>query len=486
MSLLGITSCGAYIPRLRLSRKVMAQANAWALPSLRAAGKGERAICNWDEDSLTLAVEASRDALVGVDRTSVAAAYLASTSLPFIERQNAGLLAAALRLPKSTATLDIGGSQRAATSILANAVALKSRGSVLIAAADHRRAKPGSAQEFQWGDAGAALLLGTGPAVARCLGAHSLTDDFVDHYRTEEQPYDYGWEERWVRDEGYGKLVPEAVHTLLGQLGADASNIAHFIMPSAFGGLAAAMARKLGIPEQAVTDDMSARVGDSGVAHPLLMLASVLQHGRAGERILVVGFGQGCDVLLFEATGPAGATAARNAVDGALARGRTDDNYLRFLSFNRELDIEWGKRAEIDNRTALSAQYRLSDMVLGFVGGRCKVTGTVEFPRSRISVFPGARNIDTQEDLPLAEEPAKIMSFTEDWLSFKESPPFRYGQVQFDCGARLIMEFADSDSGQLEVGMPLKMAFRIKDFDHRRGYRRYFWKAVPAANWAQV
>ena len=86
----------------------------------------------------------------------------------------------------------------------------------------------------------------------------------------------------------------------------------------------------------------------------------------------------------------------------------------------------------------------------------------------------------------MADEPAKIMSFTEDWLSYKESPPFQYGQVQFDCGARLIMEFADADIGQLEVGMSLRMAFRIKDFDQRRGgYRRYFWKAVPAANWAQ-
>jgi 3-hydroxy-3-methylglutaryl CoA synthase len=481
---LGIIAVGAYIPRLRLSRKAIAQANAWAFPSLQSAAKGERSICNWDEDSLTLAVEASRNALSGLDRASISAAYLASTSLPFIERQNAGVLASALRLPKATATLDVGGSQRAGTSILGNAVQLNGRGNVLIAAADHRRPKPGSSQELQWGDAAAAIVLGTGGPLARCLGVHSIADDFVDHYRTEEQPYDYGWEERWIRDEGYGKLVPETVRGLLGQLGVEPSGITHFVMPNAFGGLAAAMARKLGIPEHAVADDLASRVGDSGTAHPLLILASVLQRSRAGEKILVVGFGQGCDALLFEASGQAGSGASSRKVDGALARGRIDDNYLRFLSFNREIDLDWGKRAEIDNRTALSAQYRLSDMVLGFVGGRCRETGTVEFPRSRVSVFPGARHIDTQEDLPLAEEPAKIMSFTEDWLSFKESPPFRYGQVQFDCGARLIMEFADSDTGQLEVGMPLKMAFRIKDFDHRRGFRRYFWKAVPAANWA--
>jgi hypothetical protein len=26
----------------------------------------------------------------------------------------------------------------------------------------------------------------------------------------------------------------------------------------------------------------------------------------------------------------------------------------------------------------------------------------------------------------------------------------------------------------------VRMAFRIKDFDEKRGFRRYFWKAVPA------
>jgi hypothetical protein len=26
----------------------------------------------------------------------------------------------------------------------------------------------------------------------------------------------------------------------------------------------------------------------------------------------------------------------------------------------------------------------------------------------------------------------------------------------------------------------VRMAFRIKDVDEKRGFRRYFWKAVPA------
>jgi uncharacterized OB-fold protein len=55
------------------------------------------------------------------------------------------------------------------------------------------------------------------------------------------------------------------------------------------------------------------------------------------------------------------------------------------------------------------------------------------------------------------------------------------GFVQFDIGARLLMEIVDVGEAGLEVGVPLKMVFRIKDVDKARGYPRYFWKATPLA-----
>ena len=62
-----ITGYGAYIPRRRLQRKAVAEANAWFAPGLLASAKGERAMANWDEDSITMVVEAGRDCLPAVD-----------------------------------------------------------------------------------------------------------------------------------------------------------------------------------------------------------------------------------------------------------------------------------------------------------------------------------------------------------------------------------------------------------------------------------
>ena len=59
----GITAYGAYLPRLRLDRASIAAAHAWAMPGLKGQGRGERSMADWDEDSITMAVEAARDCL---------------------------------------------------------------------------------------------------------------------------------------------------------------------------------------------------------------------------------------------------------------------------------------------------------------------------------------------------------------------------------------------------------------------------------------
>ena len=63
---------------------------------------------------------------------------------------------------------------------------------------------------------------------------------------------------------------------------------------------------------------------------------------------------------------------------------------------------------------------------------------------------------------------------------FYPAPPLYVGLVQFDNGARVLMEMVDVDPAKFDVGSTLRMVFRIKEKDSRRHYNRYFWKAVPA------
>ena len=75
----GITAYGAYIPRGRLSKQAIAEANSWFDASLKSLSRGERAICNWDEDSITMAVEAANNCLCSKPDIDLSSLYLAST-----------------------------------------------------------------------------------------------------------------------------------------------------------------------------------------------------------------------------------------------------------------------------------------------------------------------------------------------------------------------------------------------------------------------
>jgi 3-hydroxy-3-methylglutaryl CoA synthase len=482
----GITAFGAYLPRLRLQRKAMAAANAWFNPSIMGQGKGERTMANWDEDAVTMAVEAARDALPGGDpfvgRRHVEALYFASTTMPFADRQNAGIVAAALSLPEDIHTADVTGSQRAGVSALIAALEkVKSGGAktALVASADRRKTRAGSVQEFQFGDGAAALVVGTDRIAAKYLGSHSLSLDFVDHFRGESEEYDYNWEERWIRDEGYSKIVPRAVKGALEKAGVAAASIDHFILPCQFAKLDQQLAAKCGIDAAKVRDNLAATVGECGTAHALVMFAHALEDAKPGQKILLAAFGQGCDAAIFEVTEAIDRARPHKGVKGWLARRKEETNYVKWLAFNGLVEMEKGMRAEKDNKTALTVTYRKRDMLFGLVGGKCEKCGTAQFPRTRICVNPNCRAVDQQKPFSFAELKGKILSWSADYLTYSQDPPSHYGMVTFEEGGRFLSDITDVDIGTIDTGSAMRMVFRIKDFDEKRGFRRYFWKAAP-------
>lgn len=476
----GIHRFGAYLPWRRLSRAAVAEANRWLNPGLAGLARGERTMASWDEDPITLCVEAARIAL-GDARESLTAIHFASSTAPFADRQNAAVVAGALRLGEALRASDHGGSQRAATSALLAALdgAVAANRTALVVAADRRRAPAASSQEMQFGDAGTAFVVGAGDGVAHYLGGGSITTDFVDHYREAGREFDYQWEERWVRDEGLRKIIPAAIRSVLTDVGIDPASIDHFIFPTHVRGADAQIAASVGIGTENIRTSLAQSVGDTGVPHALLMLAHTLEEAQPGQRILVATFGQGCDVLLFETT-----DAITDAVPGTslahqLVSGKPETNYLRYLVFNDLIEWERGKRAERDRQTALTTLYRKREMITALTGSECGKCGTRQFPGTRICVNPNCRAVDSQQPHCFADQPASIISWSGDHLVFTLDPPLHYGMVGFAEGGRILVEFADCEPEEIGTGAPVRMVFRIKDYDALRGFRRYFWKAVP-------
>lgn len=468
----GLVATTRYLPRLRLERTALLAQHAWMAPGLRGLARGQRSMANWDEDTNTMAVEAGRQLLSALPGCIPEALTLASTTLPFADRMNAAIVAAALGVPEKAFARDVASSPRAALSELSAAMRNPSAGTQMLLAAERRIARPASTQEMLFGDGAAGVLVGSGAPLATYVASASLHADFVDHFRETGQDHDYGWEERWIRDEGHLKLMVSTGKRCLEQAGVQPDDIALFAMPSTLPKVNEAVARKLGIAPPAVIDAGHEAFGDLGGAQALALLDIALRQAKPGALVMVCAFGSGCDALLLR----------RSEVPysgGEPDKGRSETSYTKYLSFTGQLALEWGMRAEMDSKTALSAAWREHGRVARFEGGRCSICGTVQFPRTGVCVNPECRAVGAQEVLSLAEMPARVLSHTSDYLAYTPHPPFQFGHIDFQGGGRVLMEFADADADELQVGMPVRMVYRVKEFDRNRGFRRYFWKATP-------
>ena len=476
--MIGITGFGAYIPTARLQKQAMVEANAWFDGGLKALGKGERSICNWDEDTITMAVEAGKDCLSSLGSNNVDALYLASTTLPFLDRQNSVVVREAINLDPYIRTMDVSSSQRAATSALLALLEAGSDNNSLLIASEHRRTKAGSRAEMLWGDGAASLAVGSRNVIAQYLGGESVALDFIDHYRGEDSSFDYDWEERWVRDEGFMKIVPDTITRLLERCELKISEINHFVFPTDQARTPAAVAKKIGLNPEALVDNGLASVGAAGVAQPILMLCAALEKASPGEVIVAVGFGQGCDALAFRVTDEIKRLNPARGYKGSLANRRSETNYNKFLSFNNLIERDIGKRGEADKQTYLSGFNRRKDLLNGFIGGKCRECGTVQIPREKYCVNPQCQKLDSQDQHPFSNASGTVMSWTADQLTFDWNPPAYFGMVQFDGGGKLMMDFTEVEEGKIDSGAKVSVHFRIKGFDSQRGFVKYFWKAV--------
>lgn len=466
MAQTSLKSAAGYLPLLRFDRKVARGELKWA--GLGGSGRGRRAVAGWDEDALTMAVEAARSLSFDAPVDSV---VFASTSSPFSDRSMAGLVGEALRLDRGTITQDVANTRRAAVTALLKA--LKSNASELIVSGEKRVATPGSAQHLNWGDGGSAALVGPGDGIARLLGSASVNADLLDVFTEADHSLPYGAEDRFVRDEAVQEVYVPAVTAALEKAAVAAGDIAIAVVPEPVDGIYKAVAKACGLKAENVCSEIMAQAGDLGATMPLFGLALALERALPRQKVLLAGFGNGADVLILEVTGAAPSTAS-----AVLQRGAPLTSYSRFLSLTGAIALDWGPRSEVNQKVSSSTLLRHGRDMHGFVGGR-DAKGNVQFPKTPIPVRPDAEGPEAYQDVALADVPARIVSMTADRLNFTPDPPFYFGLVQFENGARVAMEHCDIEGRAPEVGDAVRMRFRIKAIDRQRHFRTYFWKAAP-------
>lgn len=462
---------------------LIVQNMAWYFPVIMAVAGGEKSVANWDEDAVSMAVAAAYDCMSGKDRKSLEGVYLASTSMPFADRINSGIVAAALNVPEEgVMNADFSSCMKSGTTAAIaalEAIQAGSKSNVLVVASDKRNAKMATMLEMFYGDGAAALLFGNKDVIAEFKGSYSVNCDFVDHYKGYGKEFDYSYEERWVRDIGYGRIIPEAIRGFLAKSGMKIGDFSKVIYPCYFSGTHNAIAKSLGIDKQRAQDNLHSLCGDTGSAHPLVLLVAALEEAKPGDKLLLASFGQGCDVMAFEVTEKIKNLPPRVGIKGSLANRMELKNFQKYAKFRNLITADLGIRGEANPNTSLTVLWRKRKMLLGLVGVRCTKCGTPQFPSYPVCVNPDCWSVKQFEDYEFSDKPGKVLMFTGDMLSATVDPPAIYGLVHFEGGGRTLFDFTDCDLGQLKVGMKTKMSFRRRQTDTVRGFTGYFWKAVP-------
>ena len=477
--MVGITSYGAYVPMYRMERMVIWSAIGWATGI--APQPGEKAVANYDEDSLTMAVAAGLDCLNGFDRGKIDGLYLATTTATHKERQSSGMVTTALDLREDVRTADFGDSIKAGTTAINAAIDAVKAGSarnLMVIATDSRLGAAGGSAEQLFGDGAAALMIGDEGVVASLEGSFSLTEDLMDVWRADGDTFIRTWEERFIRDEGYMKIMPKAAAGLLAKyklsLG-DFTKVAFYAPDARTHG---AIARAMKLDPGQVQDPLINTIGNTGTASPLMMLVAALEDAKPGDKILVISYGNGSDALYFQVTEEIEKVRNRNGIKKSVASKKQLTSYEKYVRFREILPIELGGRAEMF-ATPVSALWRVHKAGLALVGSKCKRCGTPQYPPQRVCVNPECKAIDQMEPYRFSDKKAELFTYTGDNLAVSPDPPQVYGIIQFEGGGRSLMNVTDCVLEELKVGMPVEMTFRKLYSDAARGIHNYWWKATP-------
>lgn len=465
----GILSYGAYIPYLRLPLAAISGGK-------RVEGGPEKAVANWDEDALTMAVAAATDCLRGIDRAGIDGVIFASTSFAFKEKQGAAIIAKALDLRRDVMTADVGDTLRSGTGALRAALDAVRAGSakrVLVAVGENRMASPRSALEANFGDAGAAFLVGAEAPVATVEAVHAVADEMIDVWRTEGDPFVHAWEDRFVVDHGYRANVREVVRGLLGKLDRKPADFAKLVLYGPDARSHGALARELGFdPARQLQDALFGRVGNSGSAAAPLQLAAALEVARAGDTLLVVGYGDGADALALRVEEPISRLGDRRGVRWHLERRGEMPGYDMYIRFKQLLATENDRRAGAG--ISATKHFRDRDYEISLHAQKCRKCGQVQYPHQRVCFKCFAK--DEFDHVRLSDRIGTLKSFTFDNFAGSPNPPLVATVTDVD-GARLYIQMTDANPKEVRLDLPVELVFRkIHDAG---GAPNYFWKCTP-------
>jgi len=306
----GIIGYGAYIPRNRIRVEEIAKIWGADAPSYK---KGlqlrEKSVPGPDQDTITMSVEAARNALkrCGIDPKEIGAIYIGSESHPYAVKPSGTTVAEAIGATPDIHCADFEFACKAGSEGMFVAASLVMAGQMKYAlgiGADTSQGAPGDALEYSAAAGAAAFIFADHDLLAVMEETYSFMTDTPDFWRREHQFYpQHGG--RFTGEPAYFRTVMGAANGILKKSGAKVEDFDYVVFHQPNGKFPMRVGGMLGFKREKIeTGWLVPTLGNTYSGASPLGLTAVLDVAKPGNRILMISYGSGAgsDAFIWKCT----------------------------------------------------------------------------------------------------------------------------------------------------------------------------------------
>ena len=346
--MIGIVGYGAYLPKYRVKTEVIAE--QWGADGeavKRGLQLAEKTVPGQDEDTITISVEAAKNALrrAQINPEEIGAVYIGSESHPYAVKPSATVLIDALGIGPHVHVASFEFACKAGTEAMYAAYSHVKAGEMKYAmgiGADTSQGAPGDALEYSASAGGAAFIMGSERVIAELLYSHSYTSDTPDFWRREGEFYPRH-SGRFTGDPAYFRHVIGAATALLEKSKMKPEDFKHAVFHMPNGKFPQEVGKRLGFTKQQLEVGWIVPwMGNTYSGSSPTGLAGILDIAKPGELIFMVSFGSGAgsDGFIFRVTDEIVKVQNKAAkVRDMLEKNTLYLNYGKYAKFRRKIKL---------------------------------------------------------------------------------------------------------------------------------------------------
>lgn len=466
--MIGIKGYASYLPKNRLDRSAIALAQGGRLP------KGFKAVANFDEDALSMGVNAASSLLGNGTNGEIDELYFISLAKLYDDKLCSAIAATSLSLPKNVQTIDLNNTERALSQSFLNlmkAVPNSINNDALVIAANKQVGPLKSTIETYSGDGACAFCITDDEdVIANFVHSEAFYDDSYTHWKSDSQKYRRQWEDRFVLQSSL-EIVDKGLKQLLEKQNIELHEFDYIIFSAPSPRLQTSFYRKY--RQSFPFEELVENAGLFGAANGGMMLASCLETASPNEKILLIEYGDGCQFTILQTTEAIKNYKSPSPLKAQLEHRGESLNYLEYLRWNDVVPVDEGRRPNTV-KMSVPAMKRNEKQRLTLEGSKCRSCNTPFYPKQRICAKCHAK--DEMTPYSFLGKKAKLVTYAVDYLASSPAPPTIIGVVDFEGGGRMMVEMTDCKPDEVAIGKEVTFSFR--HLHENEGINTYYWKAI--------